>query len=160
MVAPKDQNAECNCPSSTSGRRLGGLPERNIWWVVMAVVGHSRPSNHVPKFTDVRYSPASRHQRASNRILEPVSAIQRFIFFGISLPALPQKQSLSPGGCIGDRGASGASVCSRGYKSEIQRCRARCRICRPLCRPYGTRDPERRKTSNSLISPWRTALRN
>ena len=34
MVAPKDQNAECNCPSSTSGRRLGGLSERNIWWVV------------------------------------------------------------------------------------------------------------------------------
>jgi hypothetical protein len=42
MVAPKDQNAERNCPSSTSGRRLGGLSERNIWWVVTAVVGQLR----------------------------------------------------------------------------------------------------------------------
>jgi hypothetical protein len=42
MVAPKDQNAERNCPSSPSGRRLGGLSERNIWWVVTAVVGQLR----------------------------------------------------------------------------------------------------------------------
>jgi hypothetical protein len=75
MVAPKDQNAKCNCPSSTSGRRLGGLSKRNIWRVVMAVVGQIAPdSDRTADIVGGPFSANMRHRGLSHALTNLAAA--------------------------------------------------------------------------------------